>query len=179
MKIEENKVVSLIYDLRRDNQLGDIIESLTKVKPLTFLYGNGNLLPKFEDNIQGLIEGDTFSFSLSSEEAYGPKEENAIVDVPIIAFEVEGKIDFNLVKTGNSIPMVDRDGQRLTGIIQDIKQDFVRMDFNHPMAGANLFFNGEITGVRQASTEELTHGHVHSDASCHNCDQESGCGGHC
>jgi FKBP-type peptidyl-prolyl cis-trans isomerase SlyD len=178
MEITENKVVSLIYELRRDNQEGEIVETLTKDNPLTFLFGSGSLLAKFEENIQGLAEGDKFSFGLATDEAYGPAEDNAIVDVPMMAFEVDGKVDQNLVKLGNSIPMVDRDGKRLNGIIREIGQEFVKMDFNHPMAGAGLFFSGEITGVREATGDELEHGHVHSPGSCHSCEHDN-CGGHC
>jgi FKBP-type peptidyl-prolyl cis-trans isomerase SlyD len=178
MEVAENKVVYLIYELRRDNSEGEVVETLAKENPLSFLFGKGSLLAKFEDNIQGLKEGDKFSFKLSSDEAYGPMEDNAIVDVPIMAFEVDGKVDYKLVKTGNSIPMVDRDGKRLNGIIREIGAEHVKMDFNHPMAGANLFFSGEITGIREASEDELSHGHVHSAGSCHSCEHDN-CGGHC
>ena len=118
MVIAENKVVSLIYELRRNNEKGEIVETLSNDNPLTFLFGRGNLLSKFEDNIQGLTEGEKFSFSLTSEEAYGQVQDNAIVNVPLKAFEVDGEVDTNLIKQGNSIPMVDRDGNKLTGIIR-------------------------------------------------------------
>jgi FKBP-type peptidyl-prolyl cis-trans isomerase SlyD len=178
MKITENKVVSLIYELRRDDDKGEIVETLTSDNPLTFIYGSGNLLAKFEENIKGLGEGDKFSFSLNADEAYGPVEESAVVQIPMMAFEVEGKVDTNLVKLGNSIPMVDNEGRRMTGIIQEISTDFVKMDFNHPMAGAGLYFSGEITAIREATEDELEHGHVHSPGSCHSCEHD-GCGGHC
>ena len=179
MKVSENKVVSIIYELRRDNESGDILETLTNSNPLTFLFGRGNLLAKFEDNINGLQQGERFSFNLASEEAYGPVETNAIVDVPIHAFEVDGKIDDKVVKTGNSIQMVDRDGQKLTGIIQKIGKDKVKMDFNHPMAGVDLHFSGEITSIRDASEDEILHGHIHSAGGCSGCSQDSNCGEHC
>ena len=179
MKVTENKVVSLIYELRKDNENGDVVETLTQSNPLTFLFGKGNLLSKFEDNIHGLTKGDRFSFNLTSEEAYGPVEDNAIVDVPISAFEVDGKIDYQVVKSGNSIPMVDKDGRRLNGIIREIGEDNVKMDFNHPMAGIDLFFSGEITSIRDASEDEIVHGHIHSAGGCSGCSQDSNCGEHC
>jgi len=174
MEISENKVVSLIYELRKESKNGDIVESLTKSNPLTFLYGKGNLLEKFEKNIQGLTKGDKFSFSLSCEEAYGPIENSAIVDVPIQAFEVDGKIDYDILKTGSSIPMMDSNNRRLVGVIREIYDDKVKMDFNHPMAGVDLFFKGEITAIREASEDEIIHGHVHSEHDCHGCNHD-GC----
>lgn len=178
MKVTEDKVISLIYELRRDNKDGELVEALTEENPLTFLYGSGNLLSKFENNILGLGEGDKFNFTLSSDDAYGSLEDNAIVNIPLVAFEVDGKVDYNLVKTGSSIPMVDSEGRRLTGIIKSIGDDSVKMDFNHPMAGATLHFSGKITSIREASPDEITHGHIHTPKGCHGCDHGS-CGEDC
>ncbi len=178
MTIAENKVVSIIYQLRKDDHHGDVVEELTREKPLTFLFGRGNLLPKFEENLAGLNEGDPFQFSLTSDEAYGPVEENAIVDVPIDVFRIEGELDHNLLKTGNTIPMLDREGNRLNGIVREIGEEAVVMDFNHPMAGTNLYFSGEVTEIRDASEDELEHGHIHSHESCEGCDKDNCHGKH-
>ncbi len=172
MTIEENKVVSIIYQLRKDNHQGEVVEELTKEKPLTFLFGRGNLLPKFEENLNGLGAGDPFQFSLTSDEAYGPVKDNAIVDVPLDVFRIEGELDYNLLKMGNIIPMLDREGNRLNGIVKEIGDEAVKMDFNHPMAGTNLFFNGEVTEIRDANPDELEHGHIHDHESCQGCDKE-------
>ncbi len=175
MVISENKVVSLIYELRKDNESGEVVETLTESNPLTFLFGTGNLLPKFENNIQGLKEGDSFSFALTSDEAYGPVEASAVVNVPVRAFEVDGKVDYNLVKKGSSIPMMDNTGRRMVGVVRDVGTENITMDFNHPMAGVNLFFSGEITSIREASEEEIAHGHIHRQSGCEGC-QQDGCG---
>lgn len=175
MKVTKDKVVSLTYELRLDSPEGEVVESLSPESPLTFLYGSGNLLPKFEDNISGLKVGDNFKFNLSAADAYGEINENAIVNVPISAFEVDGKVDDSLVKIGNSIPMQDSSGNRLTGTVKEIHTDAVKMDFNHPLAGNSLFFEGEVTEIREPSDEELMHGHVHTGGSCNGgC---SSCGG--
>jgi len=179
MEISENKVVSLIYELRKDDEAGEVVESLTKNNPLTFLYGKGNLLAKFENNIQGLKKGDCFSFGLNSDEAYGPVEDSAIVDIHVQAFEVDGKVDYNIVNVGNSIPMMDNSGQRLVGVVMEIGNEKIKMNFNHPMAGVDLFFSGEITAVRNAATEEIANGHVHSINGCDGCSGKDGCGGSC
>lgn len=179
MIVTKNKVVSLTYELRLDNPGGEIIESLSEESPLTFLYGSGGLLPKFEENIDGLKAGEDFNFNLDAKEAYGEVNENAIVKVPISAFEIDGKIDHNMLKVGNKIPMQDASGNKLTGIVQEISTENVTMDFNHPLAGNTLFFKGKITEIREATEEELTHGHAHYTGSCDGCEDCGSHGGPC
>ncbi len=166
MEAAANRVVSIVYELRRNNQDGEIVETLSQENPLTFLLGSGNLLPKFEDNLVGLKTGQKFKFILLCDDAYGPIQENAVVDVPISIFVVEGKTDTNLLQTGNVIPMMDNEGRRLNGVVKNINTDTVTMDFNHPMAGSALHFNGEVTEIREATEEELEHGHIHQSCGC-------------
>jgi FKBP-type peptidyl-prolyl cis-trans isomerase SlyD len=178
MIISKDKVVSLTYELRLDSVDGEVIESLTQDSPLTFLYGGGGLLPKFEEKISGLGIGDEFKFELHSVDAYGEINMDAIVDVPIGAFEMDGKIDHTLLRIGNKIPMQDSAGNKLTGIVQEIKDERVRMDFNHPLAGSNSFFTGKVTEIREATEEEMHHGHVHAACNCgdgcSDCEDEKG-----
>ena len=179
MKVSKDKVVSLTYELRLNSENGEVIESLSADAPLTFLYGSGNLLPKFEENINGLSTGDKFDFDLQASEAYGEINQNAIVDVPVSAFEIDGKIDENLLKIGNKIPMQDTSGNKLTGVVKEVLDDNVTMDFNHPLAGNNLFFKGIITEIREATEEEMHHGHAHYPGSCEGCSDCGGEGNHC
>lgn len=160
MTITNEKVVSLIYDLRLDSAQGDIVESVSDDNPLTFLFGSGNLLPKFEEYIDGLKVGDSFNFDLSASDAYGEVNDQAIVNVPVAAFQVDGSIDDSLLKIGNTIPMRDNAGNRLNGVVKEISDENVTMDFNHPLAGNHLYFNGKVTEIREATEEELSHGHV-------------------
>lgn len=166
MIAEKNNVVSIIYELRSGSKKGDIVEALTPDNPLTFLYGTGGLLPKFEENLSGLTSGDSFEFLLNSEDAYGPVVESAVVHVPKNIFEVNGEIDENLLKVGNMVPMMDAEGRRMNGKILNIEKEAVQMDFNHPMAGNDLFFKGQVTDVREATEEELNHGHIHAAGGC-------------
>lgn len=179
MVISQNKVVSLTYELRVNSKSGEVIEKVDRNSPLTFLFGSGSLLPKFEDNLSGLKIGDSFDFNLISEDAYGDFDENSVIKVPLQAFQMDGKVDYDLVKIGNKIPMQDSQGNRLTGVVKHVDTDSVTMDFNHPLAGNHLFFKGEITDIRQATEDELTHGHVHSESSCEGCDSCGGEHGHC
>ena len=172
MIVTKEKVVSLTYELRLDDKEGEILESLTEDAPMVFLFGSGNLLPKFEENINGLRVGDKFDFNLSSSDAYGEVDLEAIVSVPISAFEIDGKIDENMLSLGNKIPMQDNAGNKLTGVVTEVTADSVKMDFNHPLAGSDLFFKGTITEVREATEEELHHGHIHAHGGC----GSGGCG---
>lgn len=166
MIIEKNKVVSLSYELKAD---GQIVETVGADSPLMFLFGVGNLLPKFEQNLDGLKINDDFDFLLQANDAYGPVNEEAIVDVPMKAFEVNGQIDRDLLKEGRQIPMLDQQGNRLNGKIVKFDDELVTMDFNHPLAGSDLHFKGSIVEIREATPDEIEHGHVHSADSCHNC----------
>ena len=168
MKVEKNRVVSLSYELKVKAQT---VENVGADAPLQFLFGTGNLLPKFEENLDGLKLNDDFDFHLKSNDAYGAVNKDAIVDVPIKAFEVDGKIDQELLKVGNHVPMLDQSGNRLNGLVIQIDTEFVTMDFNHPLAGDDLHFNGRIVEIREATSDELEHGHghVHNPESCENC----------
>ncbi len=177
MKIEKNKMVSLIYELRESNQDGRIIEALDETRPLTFIFGTGRLLPEFESNLVSLKEGENFRFSLNSGAAYGDKREDMIVNVPLSVFETDGKLNEDICQVGNEVPMMDTEGNPLNGIINEITDTYVRMDFNHPMAGLDLFFSGRITGVREATDKEIA-GTTHSCSSCGS-DESHGCSGSC
>ena len=161
MTISNEKVVTLVYQLRVDNNEGDIVETVKEEKPFVFLYGAGLMLPKFEENLNGLKAGDKFEFILKCEDAYGKATEEAVMDLPKNIFEVEGKIEDGLLAEGNVIPMQNNEGQKFNGVVVEVKDDNVTMDFNHPLAGDDLHFSGEIMEVREATKEEIDHGHAH------------------
>lgn len=162
LTVEKNRVVSLVYELRTESFDGEIIETVDESNPLVFLYGRGNLLPKFEEQIKGLKKGDTFNFNIPCEDAYGEIDEEAVIDLPISIFEVDGEIDEDLLQPGNVIPMQDEAGNRIDGMVLEVSDTHVTMDFNHPLAGADLYFTGKITDVREATEEEIIHGHAHA-----------------
>ena len=172
MNITKNKVVSLSYELRVDGKDGEIIETVGADNPLMFIFGTNSLVPGFERNVENLKTGDHFSFLLDCEEAYGPALEEAVVEIPVTAFAVDGEIDHEVLYEGNAIPMSDSSGNRMNGVVVEVKDDKVVMDFNHPLAGDNLFFSGTVVDVREATSEELERGRVSSD-----CSSGGGCGG--
>ena len=162
MNVGENKVVSMTYVLREGGQNGPILQEVEKDRPFVYLFGSGGLLPAFKSNLEGLAESESFSFLMEKMEAYGdPKPEN-VIDLDKEIFKVDGVLDESLLVVGQVVPMEDEDGYPLTGTIVDVKDDTVTVDFNHPLAGLDLHFSGQILEVRDATPEELEHGHAHS-----------------
>ena len=181
MTISNEKVVSLVYQLRVDDNNGDIVETVQEDKPFVFLYGAGNMLPMFETNLNGLKAGDKFEFKIACDDAYGQASDEAVVELPKNIFEVNGKIEDGLIEPGNVIPMQSQDGQRLNGVVVELQDDVVVMDFNHPLAGDDLFFQGHIIEVREATAEELKQGYAASEHEEHDHDhnEDHGCGCGC
>lgn len=167
MVIETNKVVSVHYTLTEGTAEGQLVESTQGRDPLMFIFGVGMMLPEFERNLQGLKTGDNFAFSIPAAEAYGEYDNNALVEVPKNIFEQDGKIPDGLLEVGNMLPLQDQDGNRLDGMVAWVGLDKVKLDFNHPMAGVDLFFTGHVEALRDADATELAHGHVHGPGGHH------------
>jgi len=157
MKINPQHVVSLTYDLYVDQDGTEVLqESATQEQPLTFLYGAGQMLPRFEENLSALSTGDTYDFRLTAEDAYGEYDEEAVANLPLDMFKESG-----VPEIGTVIPLQDNNGNRFQGMVVSIAEDSVIVDLNHPMAGQELHFKGNILNVRPATPEELSHGHAH------------------
>ncbi len=158
MKIAKNTVPSVSYVLTVD---GEVVDEAKKETPLSFIFGVGGMIPGFEKNLDGLETGDSYEFTLSPDEAYGEYNQNAVVDLPLSTFSVDGKIQEELLVVGKVIPMQDQNGNPLNGTVVGVGKETVKMDFNHMLAGKSLHFEGKVIDVREASPEELEHGHVH------------------
>ncbi len=157
MNIQLNSVVSLTYDLYTSQNGQEVfVEQATKENPLVFLYGVGMMLPKFEQHLSGLGEGDTYDFELTSEDAYGPKDEAATAELPSDMFK-----GTKLPEVDSVLPLQDNQGNEFRARVTDVSDAVVIVDLNHPMAGLNLHFKGQILNVREATQEELAHGHAH------------------
>lgn len=156
MKISDNKYVTLTYDLHvGEGEELELMEQATIERPLEFIYGTNSMLDAFEKQIDGLAAGDVFSFTLSPEEAYGDYDDSRIIELPKNIFEVDGKIDEEMLFEGNTLPMMDASGNRLVGSVVSIGESQVTMDFNHPLAGEIMHFKGTVMGVRDATAEEI------------------------
>lgn len=160
MKISENTVVSLTYDLHTTNDEGKtvFVEKADEENPLVFLYGIGMMLPKFEEQLTGLGAGDDYSFELSAADGYGELDPGAFADLPTSMFTEAGG---ELPAVGDVIPLQDNNGNQFRAGVTAVHEETIAVDLNHPMAGKNLMFEGTILSVREATQEELTHGHPH------------------
>lgn len=167
MKVGKNKVVTLTYELRLNDKTGEIIQTIEKDRPFVHLFGVGTLLPAFEENLDGLTAGDEFGFHLPSEKAYGESSDDGIVELEKKLFEIDGQFDEEIFAIGKMVAMQDENGHPIDGRVLAVKDSTVVMDFNHPLAGQDLYFSGQIIEVREASDEEVSHGHVHDNGGHH------------
>lgn len=157
MDIQPNSVVSLTYDLYTNKDGEEVfVEKADEANPLVFLYGVGMMLPKFEENLVGLNVGDTYDFHLVAVDAYGHKDEKAVADLPLDMFK-----DMEHPAIDSFIPLQDNEGNQFKARVADISDSAITVDLNHPMAGQDLHFKGKIMEVREATAEELAHGHAH------------------
>lgn len=162
MEIKEKHVVTLTYTLKLDG--GETVDQATEEKPFAFIHGIGMTLPAFDAALTGKKLGDKFDFSLAAEEGYGGYNQDMVQRIPKNIFDEapEGTLEL-----GKTLPMQAGDPNRpetlqtLYGVISEITDDVVTMDFNHPLAGKGLNFSGTILEVRPATQTEMEHGHVH------------------
>jgi FKBP-type peptidyl-prolyl cis-trans isomerase SlyD len=167
MIIQEKKVVLVHYTLTEGDASGELIETTEGREPLGFIFGVGQMIPEFERNLEGLKSGDNFAFAIKAAEAYGEYDETALVEVPKNMFEQDGKIPEGLLEIGNVLPLTDNQGNQFRATVNWVGLDKVKLDFNHPMAGVDLFFTGQVENVREADETELSHGHLHGDGGHH------------
>ncbi|RUA04692.1 MAG: peptidylprolyl isomerase [Candidatus Poseidoniales archaeon] len=148
--VEKDKVATVHYR-GTFAESGEEFDSSHGADPMAFLVGHGNMVPGFEQGLLGAAVGEEREFTLSPENAYGEKRDDAVVDISREEFPDDIELELGMVLMSESGPF------RIVAITNEI----VKCDFNHPLAGETLHFNVEIVEVRDASPEELEHGHVH------------------
>lgn len=158
MQIGKNKVVSINYTLR-DND-GNVIDSSDGGAPLVYIQGIGNLIPGMEEGLEGKKKGDKLDIKVSPEKGYGERNEESIQQVPMSAFGGQE------VKEGMQFHAQTPNGNQ-TVTITHVGTDTVTVDGNHPLAGVELNFAVEVMDIRDATSEELAHGHVHGPGGHH------------
>lgn len=153
MQIEPNSVVTLHYTLK-DND-GTVID---KSNDGSFLYLHGamNIIPGLENALAGKVAGDELSVTVAPEEGYGVKDPAHIQEVQKEMFEGNENIE-----VGAQFHAQGPDGQAVVVTVTEVKDDVVVIDGNHALAGVDLNFDVKVVGVREASEEEISHGHVH------------------
>ena len=155
MKIQKDKVIAVSYELEVE---GKIADKASSEAPLEYIHGTGMLLPKFEAALDGKVAGDPFEFTLTPEEGYGVYNPKYLVALPIEAFQIDGKVHEELLVVGRTLPMLNSEGQVVSGTVAAVDEKSVTMDFNHPMAGKTLHFTGKVESVREATEKELREG---------------------
>jgi FKBP-type peptidyl-prolyl cis-trans isomerase SlyD len=173
MKIENQKVVTLQYDLFVDGENGteELMEKATAEAPLVYCHGEGMMLPAFEHAMEGLEEGASFDFRIPCEEAYGEYDTDGVLQLEKKMFyNGDGEFDSERVYVGAIVPMNTADGQIINAQIAEITKENVTIDLNHPLAGENLHFLGKVLNIRDVTEGELKALHHRG---C------GGCGGHC
>lgn len=181
MEIAENKYITVAYKLYSiEDGEKDFIEEATAEHPFQFISGLGMTLDIFEEEIKGLKQGDKFDFSIKNEDAYGEYNEEHVIELPKEVFFIEGKFDSERVVEGAIIPLMTAEGQRVNGSVLEVKEEVVTMDMNHPLAGCDLNFVGEIVESRPATNDELAEvAQMMSGGGC-GCDScGDGCGDDC
>ncbi len=152
-RVTDNVVVSIEYSLTVG---GEVVDTTEGDEPLQFLQGHQNIIPGLERELAGMKIGEKKTVTVSPEEAYGEVDPENIIEVPRSEFPEEIPLE-----PGIELEVKNADGEELSATIAGITQETVKLDFNHPLAGKQLTFEVEIVDLREATEEELTHGHVH------------------
>lgn len=157
MESTENKYITVAYKLYTTDEDGkkELMEEAKADHPFQFISGMGTTLEAFESQIVPLNKGDKFEFTIPSADAYGDYDEEHVIELPKNIFEIDGKFDSEHIYPGNIIPLMNSEGQRLNGSVVEVKADTVVMDMNHPLAGEDLTFAGEVIESRPATNEEI------------------------
>jgi FKBP-type peptidyl-prolyl cis-trans isomerase SlyD len=159
MQVVQDSVVSIHYTLTSDS--GDVIDSSSGNDPLVYIQGHGNLIPGLERELAGKQAGDKLNVRIAPADAYGELDDSLIQEVPRTAFGGAPEI-----QVGMQFQAQSNHGPH-TVTITKVAGDMITVDGNHPLAGQHLNFAVEITAVRDATQEELSHGHVHGPGGHH------------
>ncbi len=160
MPIKDNQVVTINFILTDEE--GTVIESTSKENPFAYLSGNEQILPKLEEEIGLMLIGSRKSVTLVPEDAYGVYDDAALQSVKKTEFPEDTELQEGMRFVANA-----PDGSQMPFVVKEIKGEDILLDFNHPLAGRTLTFDVELLGLRDATSEELSHGHVHGHGGHH------------
>ncbi|MGM3162740.1 peptidylprolyl isomerase [Dickeya undicola] len=169
MKVAKDLVVSLAYQVRTED--GVLVDESPVSAPLDYLHGHGSLISGLEKALEGRDVGERFDVSVGANDAYGEYDDNLVQRVPKDVF-----VGVDELQVGMRF-LADTDQGPVPVEITEVQDEHVVVDGNHMLAGQNLKFNVEVVAIREATEEELAHGHVHGEHD-HDHDHEGCCGGH-
>lgn len=168
MEIQHNSVVGMHYTLKNDD--GEVIDSSEGGSPLLFIQGHGNIIHGLESALAGLKVGDSKDVVVEPADGYGEYDDELVQEVPRSAFEgidtLEVGMQFHADTEDGIVPIT----------VMEISDDVITVDGNHELAGERLHFSVTIDSIREATPEELAHGHIHGDDDDHCHDHGCGCG---
>jgi FKBP-type peptidyl-prolyl cis-trans isomerase SlyD len=153
MQITKDKVASIDYTLTDDQ--GTVLDTSSGRDPLAYIHGTGNLIPGLEKELEGKTTGENLKVTIAPEDAYGPKIDDLTQVVPRDRFE-----DIDKLEVGMQFQTATEAGPQIV-TVTNVNDDDITIDGNHPLAGMTLNFEVSVVEVREASQEELDHGHVH------------------
>ncbi|MDE6282835.1 MAG: peptidylprolyl isomerase [Muribaculaceae bacterium] len=157
-KIKPGKYVELGYDLYAVEPDGTekLVHQTDVNDPEKIIFGvTRGVIAPLEKAIDGLEKDEKFNVTATADEAFGPYDPEQIVTLDKDLFLIDGKFDAEAIKPGELVPMMTADGYRINGLVKEVTDDKVKMDFNHPLAGKAVRFDGKILAVRDATPEEL------------------------
>jgi FKBP-type peptidyl-prolyl cis-trans isomerase SlyD len=158
--IQKGKVIGISYTLKSAS--GEILDQGPASEPLVYLHGYGNLIPGLESALEGQSVGFKSKVEIAPEEAYGPIHESLKQVVDRSAFPADTQIEVGMGFHAHS-----DDGSPMTIKIEKVEGSNVHIDGNHPLAGQTLFFDVEVLSERDATSEEISHGHAHGPGGHH------------
>jgi FKBP-type peptidyl-prolyl cis-trans isomerase SlyD len=153
MTIIDNDKVAMVHYRGTFPEDGEEFDSSHDGEPLGYLVGHKNMIPGFEREMMGAKVGEKREFTLMTEDAYGEETEEAVMEIPAAEFPDDLEMDLGMTLMSAMGPF------RVVGITDTT----IKCDFNHPLSGRALKFEVEVVDVRDASEEELEHGHVHGE----------------
>ena len=159
MKVAEKKVVHMHYTLKDEN--GATLDSSSGREPLAYIQGVGNIISGLEKEMEGKKVGDKIHAVIAPEQAYGVRQDNLVQSVPKAGFQGDEEL-----VAGMQVQVGTSDGDAIATVTK-VEGEEVTLDMNHPLAGVTLHFDVEVMEIREATEEELSHGHVHGPGGHH------------
>ena len=146
-EVQHGAQVEVAYTLRANGPEGEELETCQEESPFVFRMGAEEALEAFEKALVGKRVGEPFELTIACDDAYGEETDEAVLSLPKETFMVDGKLDEEVMQAGEVVPMSDDEGNEIVGMVVEGKADAVLVDFNHPLAGLDLHFEGVVVGV--------------------------------
>ena len=146
-EVQHGAQVEVAYTLRANGPEGEELETCQEESPFVFRMGAEEALEAFEKALVGKHVGEPFELTIACDDAYGEETDEAVLSLPKETFMVDGKLDEEVMQAGEVVPLSDDEGNEIVGMVVEVKADAVLVDFNHPLAGLDLHFEGVVVGV--------------------------------